>query len=58
MRNVANPESKRKIIGKLFIQLFEKYAKKVKKVKFLAQGTLYPDLIESKTVTGEAPLLK
>jgi len=52
LRNVANPESKRKIIGKLFIQLFEKYAKKVKKVKFLAQGTLYPDLIESKTVTG------
>jgi len=52
LKNIANPESKRKIIGKLFIQLFEKYAKKVKKVKFLAQGTLYPDLIESKTVTG------
>ena len=52
LNNVTNPESKRKIIGKLFIQLFEKYAKKIKKVKFLAQGTLYPDLIESKTVTG------
>jgi len=52
LRNITNPESKRKIIGKLFIQLFEKYAKKVKKVKFLAQGTLYPDLIESRTVTG------
>jgi len=52
LNNVANPESKRKIIGKLFIQLFEKYARKIKKVKFLAQGTLYPDLIESKTVTG------
>ena len=52
LKNIANPESKRKIIGKLFIKLFEKYAKKVKKVKFLAQGTLYPDLIESKTVTG------
>ena len=50
--NITNPESKRKIIGKLFIQLFEKHAKKIKKVKFLAQGTLYPDLIESKTVTG------
>ena len=50
--NVTNPEKKRKIIGKLFIQLFEKCAKKIKKVKFLAQGTLYPDLIESKTVTG------
>jgi len=52
LNNVTNPESKRKIIGKLFIQLFEKYAKKIKKVKFLAQGTLYPDLIESRTVTG------
>jgi len=52
LRNITNPESKRKIIGKLFIQLFEKHAKKIKKVKFLAQGTLYPDLIESKTVTG------
>jgi len=52
LRNITNPENKRKIIGKLFIQLFEKYAKKIKKVKFLAQGTLYPDLIESRTVTG------
>jgi len=52
LNNVTNPESKRKIIGKLFIQLFEKYAKKIKKVKFLAQGTLYPDLIESRSVTG------
>ncbi len=52
LRGVTNPEKKRKIIGKLFIHLFEKQAKKIKKVKFLAQGTLYPDLIESKTVTG------
>ena len=52
LNNIVNPEIKRKIIGKLFIQLFEKYAKKIKKVKFLAQGTLYPDLIESRTVTG------
>ena len=52
LNNVTNPESKRKIIGRLFIELFEKYAKKIKKVKFLAQGTLYADLIESKTVTG------
>ena len=49
---VSDPEKKRKIIGKLFIDLFEKYAKKINNVKFLAQGTLYPDLIESKTVTG------
>jgi len=52
LKGVTNPEKKRKIIGKLFIQLFEKYSKKIKKVKFLAQGTLYPDIIESKTVTG------
>jgi len=52
LSNIVNPESKRKIIGKLFIQLFEKYAKKIKKINFLAQGTLYPDLIESRTVTG------
>jgi len=52
LRGIINPEKKRKIIGKLFIELFEKYAKKIKKVKFLAQGTLYPDIIESKTVTG------
>ena len=43
---------KKKIIGNLFIKIFEKYSKKVSKVKFLAQGTLYPDLIESRSVTG------
>ena len=43
---------KRKIIGNLFIKIFEKYSKTVSKVKFLAQGTLYPDLIESRSVTG------
>jgi len=52
LQKISDPEKKRKIIGKLFIHLFEKYAKKIKNVKFLAQGTLYPDLIESKTVTG------
>ncbi len=50
--NVENPEKKRKIIGSLFIKIFEKYAKKVKNAKYLAQGTLYPDMIESKSVTG------
>ena len=52
LRNVSDPERKRKIIGNLFIKIFERYAKKIKDVKFLAQGTLYPDLIESKSVTG------
>ena len=52
LKNVTDPEKKRKIIGNLFIKIFEKYAKKIKNVKFLAQGTLYPDLIESRSVTG------
>ena len=52
LKNVSDPERKRKIIGKQFIKVFEKYSKKVKNAKFLAQGTLYPDLIESKSATG------
>jgi len=52
LKNIVDPEKKRKIIGKLFIRIFEKYAKKIKNVKYLAQGTLYPDLIECKSVTG------
>jgi GMP synthase (glutamine-hydrolysing) len=52
LKNISDPEKKRKIIGNLFIKIFERYAKKIKNIKFLAQGTLYPDLIESKSVTG------
>ena len=52
LTNVSDPEKKRKIIGNLFIKIFERYANKIKNVQFLAQGTLYPDLIESKSVTG------
>ena len=52
LKNISNPEKKRKIIGKLFIKTFEKESKKFKNVKFLAQGTLYPDIIESKSSTG------
>ena len=52
LNNVINPEKKRKIIGNLFIKLFEKEAKSFKNVKFLAQGTLYPDIIESRSATG------
>ena len=52
LKDVSDPEKKRKIIGNLFIKIFERYAKKISNVKFLAQGTLYPDLIESKSVTG------
>ena len=52
LKNVTDPEKKRKVIGNLFIKIFEKEAKKVKGVKFLAQGTLYPDVIESRSATG------
>ena len=52
LKNISNPEKKRKIIGNLFIKVFESEAKRFKKVKYLAQGTLYPDIIESKSSTG------
>jgi GMP synthase (glutamine-hydrolysing) len=52
LQGVRNPEQKRKIIGKLFIQVFEKEAKKLGRIKFLAQGTLYPDVIESRSPIG------
>ena len=52
LRNISDPEKKRKIIGGLFIKIFERESKKFKKVKFLAQGTLYPDIIESRSSTG------
>jgi GMP synthase (glutamine-hydrolysing) len=48
----TDPEEKRKIIGKLFIDVFEDEARKIGKVEFLAQGTLYPDVIESVSFTG------
>ena len=52
LKNVINPEKKRKIIGNLFIKIFEKKSKQLKNINYLAQGTLYPDLIESKSATG------
>ena len=52
LKNISNPEKKRKIIGNLFIKIFEKESKKHKNIKFLAQGTLYPDIIESRSSTG------
>ena len=52
LKNVTDPEKKRKIIGKIFIKVFEKEAKSFKNVKYLAQGTLYPDIVESKSATG------
>jgi GMP synthase (glutamine-hydrolysing) len=52
LKGVTDPERKRKIIGRTFIEVFDKEARKIKNVKFLAQGTLYPDLIESRSTFG------
>ncbi len=52
LKGISDPEKKRKIIGKLFIKIFEKESQKYKNAKFLAQGTLYPDIIESRSISG------
>jgi GMP synthase (glutamine-hydrolysing) len=52
LAGVADPEAKRKVIGRVFIEVFEEEAKKLKGVRFLAQGTLYPDVIESVAAHG------
>ena len=52
LKGVTDPERKRKIIGRTFIEVFDTEARKIKGVKFLAQGTLYPDLIESRSAFG------
>ena len=52
LKGIANPERKRKIIGNTFIKVFEKEAKKIINVKYLAQGTLYPDVVESVSFFG------
>ncbi len=58
LRGVEDPEQKRKIIGRLFIEVFEEEAKKLGDVKFLAQGTLYPDVIESVSSGGPSVTIK
>ena len=52
LKGVVDPERKRKIIGRTFIKVFEREARKIKGAEFLAQGTLYPDLIESRSAFG------
>ncbi len=58
LRNVKNPERKRKIIGREFIRVFESEAKKIKNAKYLVQGTLYPDVIESGQGIGPSAVIK
>ena len=59
LAGVADPERKRKIIGKTFVEVFDKTVKSIGKVDFLAQGTLYPDVIESVPIAGNpASLIK
>jgi GMP synthase (glutamine-hydrolysing) len=58
LKGKIDPEEKRKAIGKAFIDVFEKEAKKIKGVKWLAQGTIYPDVIESVSVNGPSVTIK
>ncbi len=58
LKGVSSPERKRKIIGKAFIEIFEKESKKIKNAGFLVQGTLYPDIIESVSVKGPSAVIK
>jgi GMP synthase (glutamine-hydrolysing) len=58
LSGVTDPERKRKIIGETFIRVFEKEARKLGKVDFLAQGTLYPDVIESTSAKGPSATIK
>jgi GMP synthase (glutamine-hydrolysing) len=58
LKGVTDPEKKRKIIGNEFIKVFEQEAKKIKGVEFLAQGTLYPDVIESIPFKGPSATIK
>lgn len=58
LRRVTSPERKRKIIGEVFIRIFEREAARIGEVKYLAQGTIYPDVIESSPVKGPSATIK
>lgn len=58
LEGVSDPEKKRKAIGKVFIDVFDEEAKSIKDVKWLAQGTIYPDVIESISVKGPSATIK
>lgn len=58
LKGVADPEKKRKIIGRGFIEIFDEESHKIEDVKWLAQGTIYPDVIESVSVNGPSATIK
>ncbi len=58
LQGISDPEKKRKAIGNTFIEIFDREAKKIKDVKWLAQGTIYPDVIESVSVKGPSATIK
>lgn len=58
LAGVTEPEAKRKIIGRLFIETFDKYARQIEGARWLAQGTIYPDVIESAGIEGIASKIK
>ena len=58
LAGITDPETKRKIIGKEFVEVFNEEAKKIEGAKFLAQGTIYPDVIESVSVKGPSVTIK
>ena len=58
LEGVSDPEKKRKIIGRVFIEIFDKEAHKIQDVNWLAQGTIYPDVIESISVNGPSATIK
>jgi GMP synthase (glutamine-hydrolysing) len=58
LKGVTDPEAKRKVIGRVFIEVFDEEAHKIQDVKWLAQGTIYPDVIESVSVKGPSATIK
>ena len=58
LKGVSHPEKKRKIIGETFIRLFEAHASKIKNIDYLAQGTIYPDIIESSSKDAKSEIIK
>ena len=58
LAGVSEPEAKRKIIGRLFVETFDKYARRIEGARWLAQGTIYPDVIESAGIPGIASKIK